>query len=167
MKARDTFALYVRSFVFGVEDSLVSTTGLLSGVAVAGVPKATIFLTGLVLIFVEAFSMGVGSFLSEQSAQEFISKKNTAPTKTIQAGAIMFFSYFAAGFIPLTPYIIFETAFAFWLAIIFALVALFLLGSVSARFFGTNILRTGLRMLLVGGGAVIIGVVVGQLVHTR
>ena len=55
-------ALYLRNFIFGVEDSLVSTVGLLSGVAVANVDQATIFLTGMVLIFVEAFSMGVGSF---------------------------------------------------------------------------------------------------------
>jgi VIT1/CCC1 family predicted Fe2+/Mn2+ transporter len=51
--------IYLRNFIFGVEDSLVSTVGLLSGVAVAGVASRTILLTGVVLIFVEAFSMAV------------------------------------------------------------------------------------------------------------
>ena len=61
---------YFRNFIFGVEDSLVSTVGLLSGIAIADVPGHTIFLTGVVLIFVEAFSMAAGTFLSEYSAEE-------------------------------------------------------------------------------------------------
>ena len=52
---------YFRNFIFGVEDSLVSTVGLLSGVAIAGVPSRTILLTGVVLILVEAFSMAAGA----------------------------------------------------------------------------------------------------------
>ena len=60
---KDSFAHYFSSFIFGVEDSLVSTVGLLSGVAVAGVTRTDIFITGIILIFVEAFSMGVGNFL--------------------------------------------------------------------------------------------------------
>src|SRR3989338_4103836 len=46
--------VYIRNLIFGVEDSLVSTVDLLSGVAAAGVPRSVIFLTGVVLIFVEA-----------------------------------------------------------------------------------------------------------------
>ena len=56
-----------------MEDSLVSTVGLLSGVAVANVPMTTILLTGLILIFVEAISMAAGSFLSEYSAEGYAS----------------------------------------------------------------------------------------------
>ena len=66
---KDSFAHYFSSFIFGVEDSLVSTVGLLSGVAVAGVNRSGIFVTGVILIFVEAFSMGVGNFLSEDFAK--------------------------------------------------------------------------------------------------
>ena len=69
---RSVSASYIRNFVFGVEDSLVSTVGLLSGVAIAGVEQKYIFITGLILIFVEAFSMAVGSFLSEESAEKYI-----------------------------------------------------------------------------------------------
>ncbi len=63
--------VYLRNFVFGVEDSLVSTVGLLSGVAAAGVETKTIVLTGVVLIIVEALSMAVGSYLSEYSVEEY------------------------------------------------------------------------------------------------
>jgi hypothetical protein len=44
---------YLRNFIFGVEDSLVSTVGLLAGVAAGGVSSAAILTTGLVLIVVE------------------------------------------------------------------------------------------------------------------
>ena len=41
----EKYALYAKNFIFGVEDSLVSTVGLLSGIAIAGVPRGTIFLS--------------------------------------------------------------------------------------------------------------------------
>src|SRR3990167_523191 len=99
-------ASYFRNFIFGVEDSLVSTVGLLSGVAIAGVERETILLTGVVLIFVEAFSMAAGSFLSESSAEEFTTQKSASGTSSLFAGSIMFASYFVAGFIPLFPYVV-------------------------------------------------------------
>jgi len=95
---------HLRNFVFGVEDSLVSTVGLVSGIAIAGVPKTEILLTGSILIFVEAFSMGAGSFLSERSAEEFMEEEGMSSAYSLENGAIMFFSYFVSGFIPLFNY---------------------------------------------------------------
>lgn len=157
-------ALYVRNFIFGVEDSLVSTVGLLSGIAAANVPKSTIFITGMILIFVEAFSMGVGSFLSEQSAVEFIDK-NANVGKTIIAAFIMFISYFATGFIPLLPYTAFNIKTAFPLSIIFSLLALAILGFISARLFKTAPAKSVLRMLFVGGMAIAVGVAIGYVLQ--
>lgn len=37
---------YFRNFIFGVEDSLVSTVGLLSGVAIAGVAQRSLLAVG-------------------------------------------------------------------------------------------------------------------------
>ena len=54
--------IFVRNFIFGVEDSLVSTLGFLAGIAVAGIATRELVTSGIVLILVEAFSMGVGSF---------------------------------------------------------------------------------------------------------
>jgi VIT1/CCC1 family predicted Fe2+/Mn2+ transporter len=47
-----------RNFVFGVEDSLVSTVGLLAGVAAAAVPNRDLVATGLILIFVKLSRWG-------------------------------------------------------------------------------------------------------------
>ncbi len=68
MKAR---SIYVRNIIFGIEDSLVSTVGLLAGIAVGNASIHTILSTGVIYVFVEGFSMAVGSFLSEESAQEY------------------------------------------------------------------------------------------------
>src|SRR3989338_159296 len=97
---------YFRNFIFGVEDSLVSTVWLLSGVAIAGVPRTTILLTGLVLIFVEAFSMAAGSFLCEYSAEGYVSGVDSPTKSNLISGVIMFFSYLVSGFIPLSSYLI-------------------------------------------------------------
>lgn len=161
---REEFASYVRNFIFGVEDSLVSTAGLLSGIAAAGLPKKEIFLTGIILIFVEAFSMGAGSYLSEESAEEFTGAKKSI---SLQGALIMFFSYFAAGFIPLAPYLIFSVNPAFFFSITMSLVALFVLGIISSRIFrALHTVRHGLRMLIIGGTAILVGIVVGKLVNS-
>ncbi|MBI4128486.1 MAG: VIT1/CCC1 transporter family protein, partial [Parcubacteria group bacterium] len=141
---------------------LVSTVGLLSGVAIAGVPRETILLTGVVLIFVEAFSMAAGSFLSEVSAEEYSTQKDVAPGRSYGAGVTMFISYFVAGFIPLFPYLIaVENAFA--LSISFSVLALFVLGVGSGALSHTHIWRGALRMTVVGGVAIAVGVSVGSL----
>jgi VIT1/CCC1 family predicted Fe2+/Mn2+ transporter len=158
-------ALYIRNFIFGIEDSLVSTVGLLSGVAAAGLDRSTIFLTGVVLIFVEAFSMGIGSYLSEEFAGDYINNSQKVHSKSITGALIMLFSYFAAGFIPLSPYLIFNVPTALLISILFSLITLFLLGSVSAKFFNINVTKHGLRILTIGGTAIAIGVIVGKSVH--
>lgn len=162
MKKKQEFASLVRNFIFGVEDSLVSTVGLLSGIAVAGLSKSEIFLTGIVLIFVEAFSMGVGSYLSESSGEQFNRVKSSI---TITGGIIMFFSYFGSGFVPLAPYLIFDVNLAFPISIIFSLVSLFILGIISASIYKTSLYKQGAKMFLLGGTAIAVGVIVGKLVN--
>ena len=159
-------ALYLRNFIFGVEDSLVSTVGLLSGVAVANVDQATIFLTGMVLIFVEAFSMGVGSFLSESFVAEYQNHKDGLNLQSVSDAIIMSVSYFLAGFIPLSPYIFLPKNQAFPISIAASLIALFFLGFIAAFIFKVHILKNALRMLFVGGIAIISGILIGLLVHS-
>lgn len=156
-------SLFVRTFVFGVEDSLVSTVGLLSGIAIAGVPRATIFLTGVVLVFVEAVSMAAGSFLSEYSAEE-IERHHAVRARTAEAnGVLMFISYFVSGFVPLVPYALFDVQRAFWFSILFSLCVLGALGVVSARLARVRVWRDAARMIVVGGLAIGVGVLVGTI----
>lgn len=155
------FPLYFRNFIFGVEDSLVSTVGLLAGIAIGGVSREIIFLTGAVVILVEAFSMAAGSFLVESSMEEYTHKrdKNERP---LAGGVVMFFSYVIAGFVPLASYIIFVSdTTALYMSALTSLLALFALGLVGGSLSHVKIVRRGVRMVLVGGIAVAAGVAAG------
>lgn len=162
MRLNSRSLTFFRNFVFGVEDSLVSTVGLLSGIALASVPQQTIFLTGVVLIFVEAFSMSAGAYLSEASAEELSDQKVIQNDTSVGAGLIMFISYFVAGFIPLFPYLVFPTATALFVSIAASLGALFLLGLISGTLSKRRVLKSGLRMALVGGAAIAVGALAGM-----
>ncbi len=155
--------VYFRNFVFGVEDSLVSTVGLLSGIALASVPRETILLTGVVLIFTEAFSMAAGSFLSESSAEEYTTGSDQYSKRSFLAGGVMFFSYLLSGFIPLAAYAFWPVSTALPFSILFSLTALFILGVVGAKVSGASILKDSIRMVMVGGMAIAMGSLAGVL----
>jgi VIT1/CCC1 family predicted Fe2+/Mn2+ transporter len=164
MNKRQASAGYLRNFIFGVEDSLVSTVGLLSGIAIAEVPRHTIFLTGIVLIFVEAFSMAAGTFLSESSAEGFMKHREVPAGPSAKQGALMFASYFLSGFIPLFPYAFLESSQAFPLSITASIIALFLLGAWGGSISKTNAFRSAFRMAVIGGVAIAVGVAAGVIV---
>ncbi|MBI2448237.1 VIT1/CCC1 transporter family protein [Candidatus Microgenomates bacterium] len=159
---RQTRDIFTRNFIFGVEDSLVSTVGFLAGVAASGIDRTNIILTGAILIFVEAFSMGVGSFLSESSLEESRKIKDYF-ANSIKGALTMLLSYCFFGFIVLAPYLILTSEIALVISIAVSLGLLFVLGFSSAKLLKENIWRLSWRMLLVGGLAIIIGVAVGLL----
>lgn len=165
LRTRRPFAAYLRTFVFGVEDSLVSTVGLLSGIAAAGVSRTTILVTGVVLVFVEALSMAVGELLSENSAEEYLAQGDVPLKSSFDEGALMFVSYIVSGFIPLAPYLLLENSHAFSASIALSLAVLFIVGVVSGKVSNAHAVRNGVRMTLVGSLAVIAGVFIGSLVH--
>ncbi|PIR67000.1 MAG: hypothetical protein COU51_00905 [Parcubacteria group bacterium CG10_big_fil_rev_8_21_14_0_10_36_14] len=125
-------------------------------------PKMTILVTGMILIFVEAFSMGAGSFISEHSAQEYAKKKNN-DRQTTSASLVMFVSYFIAGLIPIFPYLIMDIELAFWVSISASVLGLGLLGFINAKIYNTKVFHHAFEMLLIGGVAIGVGTLVGKL----
>ncbi len=158
------YASYLRSFIFGVEDSLVSTVGLLSGIAISDTPRHIILLTGVIYIMVEAFSMAAGNFLSEQAADEYEGENASVSLwESVIAGSVMFISFVIAGIIPLFPYLVFTSG-ALAVSIALSLIALFVVGMISARFVRVNSVRRGFEMLIVGGAAIAVGLLAGKFV---
>lgn len=156
---------YLRNFIFGVEDSLVSTVGLLAGVATADMSRPALLTTGLVLIVVEGFSMGIGSFLTEETAEE-MDGVTPHPLTAAKGGLIMLVAYVLAGLFPLAPYSFLPGGQAIILSITLALAGLYLLGYGTARFYGRpHPARRALRMFVLGGSAVVIGMLIGKLFH--
>ncbi len=72
---RKNLSSLIREVVFGVEDGMVSTVGVITGIAAGTQDHFTVILAGLVIIAVESISMGVGSFLSSKSEKEILEKK--------------------------------------------------------------------------------------------
>jgi predicted membrane protein (TIGR00267 family) len=62
----------IRELVFGLEDSFVSTLGVVIGVAAGTSDQRVVILSGIVLVVVEALSMAAGSFLSSKSHREML-----------------------------------------------------------------------------------------------
>lgn len=156
--------MYVRSIVFGINDSLVSTVGFLAGISVAGVPRATIVLTGIVYALVEAFSMAMGDFLSEESAEEYARRKSVKNLHPALAGVFMFFSSALAALVPLSPYMFIASGSALAASAGLSVAALFIVGTISARFSRLPVVWRGVRMALLGGAAIVIGVAVGSII---
>jgi len=65
----------IREVVFGVEDGMVSTLGVLTGIAIGTNSHFVVVLSGFVVIIVESISMGVGSYLSAKSVKEVAERK--------------------------------------------------------------------------------------------
>lgn len=165
MKPLKRDPLYLRNVIFGIEDSLVSTVGLLSGIAVESIPYKTILLTGTVYIVVEAFSMAVGSFLSEESAEEYQVKREVTGSRAVSGAVVMFVSFVIAGFIPVLPYLFLSGSPGLYSSIALSLLALFILGYVNGRISKIKPWRRSLRMVLLGGCAILVGVLVGRSVR--
>lgn len=89
--------------MYGLEDSFISTTGVVVGVTFAGLPNIHIIITGIVLVFAEALSMAFGSFISEESFL-IASKSSYTIGQVIFYATTMFVSYVVAGLIILIPY---------------------------------------------------------------
>lgn len=158
--------LYVRNIIFGIADSLTSTVGLLAGIAVSGSSRSAIILTGLVYAFVESFSMAVGSFLSEEGAEEFEAKTELDSTAPYIGATVMFVSFLFSSLVPILPYLFAPLSMALWLSILFALIMLFAVGLVLAKISNAHsVLRRGVKMMLLGGCAVIMGALIGKFVH--
>ena len=155
----------MRNFVFGAEDSLVSTVGLLSGVSFAGLGSREIILSGVILILVESISMGAGVYLSEDSANEL--PQVGEQDNTIADATIMLISYLLIGLIPLLPYI-FSTdpKIGFYWSVGFSLVALFGLGLFKGYVVGKHPILSALKVFLVGSVVTAIAVSVGLLIKS-
>lgn len=163
----DMKGLYIRNIVFGIADSLVSTVGLLAGIDASGSSRSTIILTGIIYAFVESLSMAVGSFLSEEAAEQYEQQRDLNTTGPFIAGCVMFGSFVISSFVPILPYVLTSTAYALPLSIGLSLCSLFIVGLVIAMISKVNLFKHALKMMLLGGAAILIGVAVGKYVHIQ
>lgn len=152
---------YLRSTVFGFQDALVSTTGVIVGVAAGTQNRDIVLLAGVITIMVEALSMGVGQYMSEKTVQQMDKSKKYTDNLIIGA-LIMYGSYFLGGLVPLIPILLFKLPLASYVSIIFSLSGLLILGIVRAKLVHESPLRSALEVLILGGAATAVGLAAGH-----
>lgn len=151
---------YLQSAIFGFNDALVSTTGVIVGVSTGTSDKPVVILAGVVTILVEALSMGAGQYTSSKSTHQL--EKDGTLRVPIVSGIIMFISYFIAGLVPLIPIIVFPIEYARNVAIIAALLGLFLLGYYKGKIVKVSPWKSALEIFIIGGVATAVGIIVGN-----
>lgn len=64
-----------REFVFGIQDGLISTVGLLSGIVASGQSRAVVVITGIAAGLTGGLSMATGSYLSAKTEKDLFEKE--------------------------------------------------------------------------------------------
>lgn len=148
---------YLRSSFFGAEDSLVSTTGLVAGLAAGSQDVKFILLGGIVAVAVEAVSMGAGQYLSQKAVGEYDGNK----ASPIGTGVTMFFAYIVAGAVPIAPMVFLNYPVSLFVSVGAALTALYVIGFIKGKIVNRPASRSGFEVLVIGGLATMIGLLVG------
>lgn len=142
----------LRTIIFGIEDSFVSTTGVVVGLIAAGTAIETVVVAGLITVVVEATSMGAGEFISNDDNP---SKDSAA----LKKGLLMLCSYLISGIWVLLPVLLGVTS--NFIIIGFTFISLFCLGLWRGYILGGNKLKYALKTLAISGVACGFGIAVG------
>ena len=62
----------IREIVFGVQDGILTTLGIITGVGVAEGDRSAVFISGFLALLAGALSMGVGEYLGSKSEREVV-----------------------------------------------------------------------------------------------
>lgn len=167
----------IREVIFGLEDGLVSTLGVITGIAEGTHDKYIILLSGLVIIFVESLSMAAGTYLSNKSEKEahlaenkklslhkILHRKELENRDPIKDSVYMGISYVIGGIIPIIPYLLLPIQAALTVSVVATVTMLFLVGVGKGKLTNTNPLKSGAEMAIVSFSAAIIGFSIGRLV---
>jgi VIT1/CCC1 family predicted Fe2+/Mn2+ transporter len=151
---------YLRSGLFGLQDGLVSTTGVVVGISAGVSDKTIIILAAFVAVSVEASSMAAGQYTSEKAVHQLDKTGKHTDNLFIGAG-IMFFAYFLAGLVPIIPTVIFNQPEARVISVVAAFIGLFTVGYIKGKIVEHHALRSAIELFVIGGVATIIGLIVG------
>ena len=153
---------YLRSLMFGLQDGIVSTTGVVVGISTGVSDKAIIVLAAFVAVTVEASSMAAGQYSSEKAVHQM--DKSGKHTDNLYIGAlIMFLSYLIGGAFSIIPILVFDQPVARVIAIACAFVGLFIVGLLKGYLVDHRPLRSAIELFIIGSITTTIGIIVGYL----
>lgn len=153
----------LRELIFGMEDGLVSTLGVITGIASGTESQKVIVLSGTILILVESLSMAAGTYLSNKAEQEQekLEKFSDTHLHPILGMLVMGISYCLAGAVPLIPYLFLPVNQAISVSIALTIVTLFAVGFYKGKVTKTSPGRSGIEMVIVSLIAAVAGYLIG------
>ncbi len=137
---------YLSEIIYGGVDGIITTFAIISGSMGANLALRVPIIIGIASLFADGFSMGVSSYLAEQTRFE---RKNP-----LVVGVITFLSFITVGMVPLVPYI-FNLTNAFGISAILMSISLFIVGFMKS-------MSHGFQTLVLGLGAAVISYYIGN-----
>jgi predicted membrane protein (TIGR00267 family) len=156
---------------FGLSDGLIMLLGLVIGVAEATSSSTSVIIAGIAGGIANSFGNAIGFYISEleergQQIYERSKFKNKVSVhskrEVIVSGIFSFFSTLFALIVPIAPFFFFEIYQSMLLAIIVAVIILFLLGNYVGRLSGESPIRLGIKFAILGIAGAVICYLVGD-----
>lgn len=164
-----------RETIFGLEDSIVSTLGVVVGIAAGTNSRYIVVLSALVVIVVESLSMTAGTYLSNKSEVEielatgkmgFLGRRHLV-SHSVFDSFVMGVSYILGGIISILPFLFLSPLDAITPAVILSITTLFSIGYLKGKMAKINPLKSGLEMSLVSLSAALLGYLIGVFAHAN
>ncbi len=164
-----TLQHYVADLIYGTNDGILTTFAVVAGVSGGDLSSSTVLIVGIANLFADGLSMGVGNYLSRESALEaqHLPEQEAYP---VRHGLATFLAFAIAGAIPLVPYLVPGLDHRFLISTLAALAAQFTVGALRSAVTASRWWVSGLEMLILG---VIVAVVayatgagIASLVHS-
>lgn len=155
----------VRPIVFGAEDALISTLGVVTGITGGSSSSRSVLLAGVILVLVEALSMAAGEMISTQAEQRVDGYMDAV--RAYLNSLSMGIAYVLAGLVPILPYAFFKTGLALPVSVIATLIGVFLLGMwKESLVYKTrrSPIWSGLELALISACIALVGYVVGAII---
>lgn len=166
----------VREIIFGLEDGMVSTMGVITGIAGGTQDSFTIILAGLVIVSVESLSMAAGTYLSNKTEEEYMANATKIPLhkrlhlrsiEGVKTDALfMGIAYIIGGLFPLIPYFFMSVSRGIPFSIVMTVLGLVVVGFGKAKLTNTKPLKSALEMVIVSISAAGVGFVIGKVFST-
>jgi len=161
---------YLPEFVEGGMDGTITTFAVVSGVVGAALNPVVILVLGFANIFADGFSFAISHYFSIKSKNELVKNPEKHP---IKGAAVVFFSFFVMGLVPLLSFIIayltgnppqIEKQFGY--SIILTGIALITIGWFEGEVTGKHKVKSMVQTLVIGGIAAVLAFVVGRFISS-
>jgi VIT1/CCC1 family predicted Fe2+/Mn2+ transporter len=160
---------WLRAGVLGANDGIVSTAGLVVGVAAVTSATSTIFTAGLAGLVAGAVSMALGEYVSvsaQRDTERRLGIDSGELSNPWQAALSSAIAFTLGAVLPLVAILLPPVGFRVPVAFLSVLIALMLTGTISAALGGARKSRAVLRVVAGGAVAMLVTYGIGQLLGT-